>query len=357
MSKKKVLLGMSGGVDSSVAAVLLSEAGYDVTGVTLKLRPENELQCSTAGGCCSIDDVEDARRVAHRIGIEHLVFNFTDLFAHRVIDPFIEDYLHGRTPNPCIACNRHIKFHALLRRAMELGYDFVATGHYARICQSPAGRWLLERVSAAKDQSYVLYGMTQFQLAHTLFPLADYDKEQVRALAQEHGLSVAKKPDSQEICFVPNRDYAAFIQQRTGKTFVPGDFIDAETGAVLGRHKGIAHYTIGQRKGLGIAFGEPRYVTRIDAQTNQVVLGRQGGQYRRELLAEDVNFIAVEALDAPMAVTAKVRYQAQPAPAVLSPAGDGRVRVVFDEPQRSVTPGQAVVCYDGDRVVCGGTIS
>ena len=353
--KKKVMLGMSGGVDSSVAAMLLVEAGYDVTGVTLRLRPDRLMEGSMAGGCCSLDDVDDARRVAYQLGIEHLVFNFTDIFEKQVIDYFAEEYLAGRTPNPCIACNRHVKFHAMLRRATELGFDYVATGHYAKIRRNEAGRWLLERADAAKDQSYVLYSMTQYQLEHTLFPLADYEKEQVRALAAEKGLLVAHKPDSQEICFVQDKDYAGFIERHTGKTLPAGDFVD-ETGVVLGKHRGITHYTIGQRKGLGIAFGEPRYVTRIDAAKNQVVLGREGSQYRDTLIADDVNYISISELTEPMEVTAKVRYQAQPASAVLTPLENGRVQVTFAEPQRSVTPGQAVVFYDGNLVVGGGTI-
>jgi tRNA-specific 2-thiouridylase len=248
-----------------------------------------------------------------------------------------------------------VKFDAMLRRAMELEYDYVATGHYAKIRQREDGRYLLEQVDAAKDQSYVLYGMTQFQLAHTLLPIAGYEKETIRRLAEEANLSVAHKPDSQDICFIEDHDYASFITRYTGKTTPPGDFVNEE-GQVLGTHRGIAHYTIGQRKGLGIAFGEPMYVTGIRPAENQVVLGTSGSQYRSTLVAEDLNWIAIPALTEPIAVTAKVRYQAQPAKATVTPLPDGRVQVDFAEPQRSVTPGQAVVFYDGKIVVGGGTI-
>lgn len=353
--KQRVMIGMSGGVDSSVAAMLLRDAGYDVTGVTLRLRPDAYMQESSAGGCCSLDDIDDARRVAYKLGIEHLVFNFTEVFEKTVMDYFAADYLRGKTPNPCIACNRHVKFDAMLRRAMELGFDYVATGHYASIRKREDGRYLLEQVDAAKDQSYVLYGMTQFQLAHTLLPIAGYEKETIRRLAVEADLPVAHKPDSQDICFIEDHDYAAFIEKYTGTVTPPGDFVDGE-GNVLGRHRGIAHYTVGQRKGLGMAFGQPMYVTALRPEQNQVVLGPDGSQYRASLLAEDLNWIAVPGLDGPMTVTAKVRYQAQPAQAVVTPLADGRVRVDFTEPQRSVTPGQAVVFYDGKTVVGGGTI-
>ncbi len=350
------MLGMSGGVDSSVAALLLRDAGYAVTGVTLRLRPDSAMHQSPAGGCCSLDDIDDARRVCYQLGLEHLVFNFTDVFQKTVIDYFASEYEQGRTPNPCIACNRHVKFDAMLRRARELGYDYIATGHYANIRQREDGRWLLERAGCAKDQSYVLYAMTQDQLAHTLFPVAGLPKEEVRNIAEKQGLLVANKPDSQEICFVPDNDYAAFLEEYSGKPSPPGDFVGPD-GKVLGRHQGITHYTIGQRKGLGIAFGEPMYVTRIDPRCNQVVLGPDGSQYRDTLFAHDLNWISVPGLSAPMRAAAQVRYRAAPAPALLEPLSDGTVKVTFDTPQRSVTPGQAVVFYDGDVVVGGGTIA
>lgn len=356
MEKKTVMLGMSGGVDSSVAALLLRDAGYAVTGVTLRLRPDSALHQSPSGGCCSLDDIDDARRVCYQLGIEHLVFNFTDVFQKTVIDYFAAEYQSGRTPNPCIACNRHVKFDAMLRRARELGYDYIATGHYAKIRQRGDGRWLLERTGCQKDQSYVLYSMTQDQLAHTLFPVAGLQKEEVRKIAGENRLLVASKPDSQEICFVPDNDYAAFLAGYCGKEPPPGNFVGPD-GKILGRHKGISHYTIGQRKGLGIAFGEPMYVTRIDPVRNEVVLGPDGSQYRDTLVAHDLNWIAVPGLSAPMRAGAQVRYRAAPAAAWLEPLGDGTVKVTFDTPQRSVTPGQAVVFYDGDVVVGGGTIA
>lgn len=353
--KKKVMLGMSGGVDSSVAALLLLRAGYDVTGVTMRLRPDEYMQQSAAGGCCSLDDIDDARRVAYKLGIEHLVLNFTDIFQQDVIDYFAAEYAAGRTPNPCIACNRHVKFNAMLRRALELDFDYVATGHYAIVEQNAAGRWLLRKAPASKDQSYVLYSFTQYQLSHTLMPLGTYTKPQARAMAEEAGLPVAHKPDSQEICFVENNDYAGFIERYTGKTAPQGKFVDA-TGKILGSHKGITHYTIGQRKGLGISFPEPMYVTKIDPEKNQITLGCEGSQYANSLIASDLNFIPFDKLEHEMEVTAKVRYQAQPAAAKLVPLADDTVRVEFAEAQRSVTPGQAVVFYDGDLVVGGGTI-
>lgn len=355
--KKKVMLGMSGGVDSSVAALLLLRQGYDVTGVTMKLRPDEYMTGSLSGGCCSLDDIDDARRVAYQLGIDHFVLNFTDVFSEKVIDYFADEYQRGRTPNPCIACNTFVKFDALLRRALTLGYDYIATGHYSVIAHDTAGnRWLLKKAPCSKDQSYVLYSLTQHQLAHTLMPLGGMEKADARALAEENGLRVAKKPDSQEICFVEDNDYARFIERYTGRTAPKGAFVD-ESGKVLGEHQGITKYTIGQRKGLGMAFGRPMFVTRINPADNTVTLGEEGRQYRRELVADNLNFIPFDALDGQMTVTAKVRYQAKPAEAVITPLDTGRVKVMFTEPQRSVTPGQAVVFYDGDIVVGGGTIT
>ena len=352
---KKVLLGMSGGVDSSVAALLLLKAGYDVTGMPMRLRPEAYMQQSASGGCCSLDDIDDARRVCYQLGIDHLVLNFTEQFERDVIQYFAEQYAAGRTPNPCIACNRHLKFGAMLQKARLLGFDFIATGHYAVITQNDSGRWLLKRAPASKDQSYVLYSLTQDQLAHTLMPLGPYTKPEARQLAEEAGLRVAHKPDSQEICFVEDNDYASFLERYTGTKAPQGDFVDAP-GRILGTHSGITHYTIGQRKGLGISFGKPMYVTKIDAVRNRITLGEEGSQYATSLLADDLNFIPFDTLDKPLQVQAKVRYQARPADAVLTPVDGGRVRVDFAEPQRSVTPGQAVVFYDGDLVVGGGVI-
>nr|WP_319489446.1 tRNA 2-thiouridine(34) synthase MnmA [uncultured Caproiciproducens sp.] len=353
--KKKVMLGMSGGVDSSVAALLLLKAGYDVTGVTMRLRPDEYMSQSAAGGCCSLDDIDDARRVAYKLGIEHLVLNFTDVFEKDVIDYFAAQYAAGLTPNPCIACNRYVKFDAMLRRAKELDFDYIATGHYAVIEQNETGRWLLKKAPASKDQSYVLYSFTQEQLSRTLMPLGDYTKPQARAMAEEAGLPVAHKPDSQEICFVENNDYAGFIERYTGQKAPTGNFIDTD-GNPLGRHLGVTHYTIGQRKGLGLTFGKPMYVTKIDTVHNQITLGEEGSQYASSLVAADLNFIPFDTLQDEMEITAKVRYQAQPARAKLIPLAEGKVRVDFEEAQRAVTPGQAVVFYDGDIVVGGGTI-
>ncbi len=351
---KKVLLGMSGGVDSSAAALVLQRDGYEVTGVTLQLRSA-ALMGDAPGGCASSADLADARAVAARIGIEHLALDFTELFEKTVVDRFVSEYLAGRTPNPCIFCNQNLKFGAMLAYAREHGYDYVATGHYAEIRQNDAGRWTLRRSPNGKDQSYVLYFLSQYQLAHTLMPLFPYTKPEVRKIAEEAGLPVAKKPDSQDICFVKGQRYAEFLESYTGQPLKPGDFVD-ETGAVLGRHKGIPYYTIGQRKGIGLSFPEPRYVTEIDAQHNRVILGKEGSQYRAALLADMLNFLPFDRLSGPISVTAKIRYQAPAAPAMVTPYKDGQVRVDFTEPQRSVTPGQSVVFYQGDELIGGGTI-
>ncbi|MDD6174271.1 MAG: tRNA 2-thiouridine(34) synthase MnmA [Firmicutes bacterium] len=352
---EKVMVGMSGGVDSSVAALLLQQQGYEVIGVTMKLRPDEWMQECASGGCCSLDDVEDARRVCRRLGIPHYVMNFTDVFTRDVIDTFAAEYRRGRTPNPCIECNRKVKFEAMLQKALAMGMDYIATGHYARVTHEPGGRWLLHRSPAAKDQSYVLYSLTQEQLAHTLFPLGELEKPAVRALAEAHCLPVAHKADSQEICFVQDNDYAGFIERYTGEPSLPGDFVDAQ-GNVLGRHRGVTHYTIGQRKGLGVSFGRPMFVTAIDPQRNTVTLGEEGSQYAPALIAERFNWIASDAPAEPFSAQVKVRYQAPTAGATVFPAGDGSVRILFDEPQRSVTPGQAVVLYRNDLVLGGGTI-
>jgi tRNA-uridine 2-sulfurtransferase len=352
--KKKVMLGMSGGVDSSVAALLLQKAGYEVTGVTLRLRPD-ELMSEKEGGCCSLSDIDDARRVCYQLGIDHMVLNFTELFERDVIAPFAAQYEAGRTPNPCIACNRHIKFSAMLDRAELLGFDYVATGHYALIERTAEGRWLLKKSPAAKDQSYVLYMLTQRQLAHTLLPVGGYSKPEIRAMAQEAGLTVARKKDSQEICFVEDNNYGKFLERYTGRAAKPGNFID-KNGNVIGRHRGVMYYTVGQRKGLGMSFGKPMYVTDIDAEHNTVTLGEERERYTSALTAEDLNFIPFDTLEQPMDAWVKVRYSAPPAKAKLLPLQDGRVRVEFESPQKSVAPGQAVVFYDGDIVLGGGTI-
>lgn len=353
--REKVMLGMSGGVDSSVAAVLLLEQGYDVVGVTLKLRPDEYMTESLSGGCCSLDDISDAKRVADALCIPHYVLGFTDIFATSVIDYFVAEYKKGRTPNPCIACNRYVKFGAMLKKALGMGMDSIATGHYAVIEREESGRFLLRRSFGKKDQSYALYTMTQHELAHTLFPLGDMDKAEARDIAQRNGLPVANKPDSQEICFVEDNNYAHFIEKYTGEISLPGDFIDRQ-GRPIGRHKGMTHYTIGQRKGLGAAFGKPMYVTRLDTDTNQITLGEEGSQYASALVAGDINWIAFDQLHEERAVLAKVRYQAEPVPAYILPMEGQQVAVRFDAPQRAVTPGQAVVFYDDNYVLGGGTI-
>jgi len=358
MSKKKVMIGMSGGVDSSVAAALLLEQGYEVVGVTLKLWSEkiDEME-RPSGGCCSLDDINDARMVANKLGIPHYVMNFKDEFRKDVVDYFVEEYQHGRTPNPCIACNRYIKFEGLMDKAIAMGFDYVATGHYAKIIKNPlTDRFELHRgLSFKKDQSYVLYNFTQEQLSHMLMPLSDLTKDQTREIAEKYEFSVAKKPDSMEICFVPDQDYAAFIERYTGKKSVPGNFIDSQ-GKIMGVHKGIRHYTIGQRKGLGIAFGIPMFVTKIDVENNTVTLALEKEIFQTELTAGDLNFIEISQLTEPIQIEAKVRYSAIPAPATLIPQTGNTVKVVFAQPQRAITPGQAVVFYNGESVVGGGTI-
>ena len=354
------MVGMSGGVDSSVAALLLMEQGYEVVGVTLKLwdGDEEEAACATADkGCCSLSDIEDARMVCFRLGIPHYVLNFKDVFRRDVVDYFAEEYRKARTPNPCIACNRWIKMDGMLGKALAMGFDHIATGHYARILHNTAtGRYELHRgLSGKKDQSYVLYSFTQHQLAHTLMPLGGMSKDKVRAIAAQHGLLTAGKPDSQEICFIPDNDHGSFLAKYTGETARPGDFVDS-AGSVLGRHRGIWNYTVGQRKGLGIAFGVPMFVTAIDLEKNTVTLGPESDVFGSSLVADDMNYIEVPELSGDMAVMAKIRYSAKEAPAVISPMDGGRVKAVFGQPQRAITPGQSVVFYRGDSVLGGGVI-
>ncbi|HIW74279.1 MAG TPA: tRNA 2-thiouridine(34) synthase MnmA [Firmicutes bacterium] len=342
---KTIWVGMSGGVDSSAAAALLLEQGFRVTGVTLRLRPQG-----------AEPDIEDARQVCRALGIEHRVLDFTGPFRRLVMDDFVREYLHGRTPNPCVRCNRAIKFGAMLDAALENGADGIATGHYARVERDPgSGRYLLYRTPSKKDQSYVLYGLTQRQLSHTLFPVTGLEKEAVREIARKYGLPVASKGDSMEICFVPDDCHPRFIEEYTGRALRPGNFVD-EQGRVLGRHQGIARYTVGQRKGLGVAFGRPMYVVRIDAGSNEVVLGEEGRQLSSSLTAGEMNYIPFDPPVSPLRVQAKIRYQAPPADALLYPLGPDTARLEFDRPQRSVTPGQSVVLYDGDLVVGGGVI-
>jgi tRNA-specific 2-thiouridylase len=354
--KETVVVGMSGGVDSSVAAYLLKEQGYNVIGITMTLVPKDVFYEEKVGGCCSISAVNDARRVADQLGIYYYVMNFREVFEKKVINYFIDEYLAGRTPNPCIACNKYIKFDEFLRKANALGAKYVATGHYATIkYDDERKRYLLIRSrDVKKDQTYMLYNLTQYQLAHTLMPLGGYTKEQVRKIAEDIGLLVFNKPDSEEICFVPDNDYAGFIERRVPDKVEKGYFVDVN-GNILGEHKGIVHYTIGQRKGLGLALGRPVFVVDIIPEKNLVVIGDEGEVFKNKLYAEDLNFIPFDKLDGPMRVSAKIRYTAKEAKAIITPYKDG-VMVEFDEPQRAITKGQSVVFYDGDIVVGGGVI-
>ena len=350
MHKKKVLVAMSGGVDSSAAAALLVQQGYDCDGAMLKLAPNEDSRC------CSADDAEDARQAATRLGMRFYVFNETDRFRRCVMDRFTAEYAAGRTPNPCIDCNRELKFGALLDRALTLGYDYIATGHYARVAyDAERGRYrLLRGAERRKDQSYVLYQLTQHQLAHLLLPVGDYDKPAIRDKARAAGLDNADKGDSQDICFVPDGDYVTFLQ-RQGLALTPGDFVD-EAGRVLGQHRGLPCYTIGQGKGLGVAVGRHVYVLEKDRDRNAIVLGDDATLYASSLLASHVNWISGQAPAVPVRCAAKTRYSQVEAPCTACPLPNGGLRVVFDQPQRAITAGQAVVLYDGDEVLGGGTI-
>ena len=354
---QKVVVGMSGGVDSSVAAYLLKEQGYEVIGVTMRLWQEDSDREETGKECCSLSAVSDAKRVADAVGIPFYVMNFKDSFKENVVDYFVEEYIHGRTPNPCIACNRYVKWESLLKRSMDIGADYIATGHYARIRRCSDGRYTLQKSAAkAKDQTYALYNLTQYQLAHTLMPVGDYTKEEIRAMAEKIGLRTANKPDSQEICFVPDGDYAGFIErEQKGKTPPPGNFV-TRAGEILGQHKGITHYTIGQRKGLGIAMGYPVFVTEIRPETNEVVLGTNEEVFGELLYCNQLNFMSVPDLNGELEVTAKIRYNHKGAACRVEKIGEDRAVCRFLEPVRAITPGQAVVFYDGEIVVGGGTI-
>ena len=357
MGKKTVVVGLSGGVDSSVAAYLLKEQGYDVIGVTMQIwQEEDSCTIEENGGCCGLSAVEDARRVAQKLDIPYYVMNFRKEFQKQVIDYFTREYLEGRTPNPCIACNRYVKWESLLKRSLEIGADYIATGHYARVEQLPNGRYAIRNsVTAKKDQTYALYNLTQEQLARTLMPVGAYTKDEIRKIAEEVGLLVAHKKDSQEICFVPDNDYAGFIKNSTGKTIPKGNFVLAD-GKVIGEHQGIIHYTIGQRKGLNLSMGHPVFVTKIRPDSNEVVIGENEDLFVNTLICDRVNFMAMEGLDGEVRLKAKIRYNHPGAECVISPAEDGKVRVTFDQPQRAITPGQAVVFYQGEYVAGGGII-
>ena len=354
---KKALIAMSGGVDSSVAALLIKEQGYDCTGITMKLYDNDDIGLKKENTCCSVDDIADARAVCCNLGIPYYVFNFKDSFNEQVIDRFIKAYEEGATPNPCIDCNRYIKFDRLLHRMKELDMDYVVTGHYAQIEYSEeSDRYLLKKaVDSSKDQSYVLYSLTQQQLKHTLFPLGSMTKEEARIIAEKHNFINARKHDSQDICFVPDGKYAEFIEQYTGKKYPRGDFVDLK-GNVLGQHKGIIRYTIGQRKGLGLALPAPMYVCKKDLENNKVVLCSNDELFSTELYANSINLISCDSIDKPLKIKAKVRYNQQEQPATVTQVDTDRLHIVFDKPQRAISKGQAVVLYDGDIVVGGGTI-
>jgi tRNA-specific 2-thiouridylase len=353
---KRVLVAMSGGVDSSVAVKLLLDKGYECAGATMHLYSNEDIGIERTKTCCSLSDVEDARFVAYKLGIDFHVFNFSQDFRMRVIDNFIDTYLDGGTPNPCIECNKHLKFGKFLERARLLGYEYIATGHYVRReFDEKSGRWLLKRSpDRLKDQSYVLYSMTQDQLAHTLFPVCEMSKDEIRAVALENNLVNAEKPDSQDICFIPDGDYAKFITDNAGVQ--PHGDILLTDGTRLGEHRGLINYTIGQRRGVGISYSEPLFVVQKNVQENTLVLGTADKLTRKTLTASDVNFIAFDTLNEPYHCTAQTRYHQKDVACTVYPLGENRVRVEFDEPHKAISKGQAVVFYDGDTVVGGGTI-
>lgn len=349
---------MSGGVDSSVAAFILKKQGYDVIGVTMQIWQDEETAAQEEnGGCCGLSAVEDARTVAQKLDIPHYVMNFKKEFKENVMDYFVESYLCGRTPNPCIACNRYVKWESLLHRSLEIGADYIATGHYARIIRLPNGRYAVaDSATAAKDQTYALYNLTQSQLAHTLMPVGEYTKEEIRRIAEEEKIPVAHKPDSQEICFIPDNDYAAFIDKAAaGRVPGKGNYVTKD-GAVLGQHLGITHYTIGQRKGLGIAMGHPVFVTKICPENNEVVIGEAEDVFGDTLYCSGLNWMGIEELKEAREVLAKIRYAHRGEMCLIEKAGEDCVKCTFKKPVRAITPGQAVVFYEDGHILGGGTI-
>ena len=352
---KKVMIGMSGGVDSSVAAFLLQKESFEVIGATMKLYNNEDIDFVSEKTCCSLDDVLDAKSVCARLGIRHYTLNMTEDFKKEVIERFISAYQNGFTPNPCIDCNRYMKFSKMLHKAQELNIDYVATGHYARI-EKQGDRYILKKaVDLSKDQSYVLYSLTQEQLKVTKFPLGNYTKQQVREIAEENGFVNAQKHESQDICFVPDGDYSKFIEYYTGKTYPCGDFVDMN-GKRLGEHKGIIRYTIGQRRGLGLALPASMYVVEKDVDNNKVILGFNDDLFKKEVNVKNISFTACDGLDKPERLCAKIRYNQKEQPATVTQTDENHLKIVFDEPQRAITKGQAAVLYDGDTVVGGGTI-
>lgn len=357
MNKEKVVVGMSGGVDSSVAAYLLREQGYDVIGVTMQIWQDEEKDViEENAGCCGLSAVDDARRVASALDIPYYVMNFKKEFSEQVISYFVDEYTKGRTPNPCIACNRYVKWESLLQRSLGIGADYIATGHYAQVIHLPNGRYALKKsATLAKDQTYALYNLTQEQLSRTLMPVGAYTKDEIRKIAEKINLRIANKPDSQEICFIPDNDYGRFLKEYTGTEFKAGNFVSVE-GKVLGKHKGIVHYTIGQRKGLGLNLGKPGFVVEIRPETNEVVIGDDQDVFSNRLIANQLNFMAIDDIEDILECEAKIRYSHLPAKCKVRKIGEDLIECIFEEPQRAVTPGQAVVFYDDNLVLGGGTI-
>ena len=353
----KALIAMSGGVDSSVAAKMMASRGYECVGCTMRLYENDVVGMDLMDTCCSLENTQDARNVTEKIGIPYHIVHYENLFRQEVIEPFIDEYLHGRTPNPCIECNRKLKFQHLYEKMKELGCDLLVTGHYARVrFDEESGRYqLLKALDLAKDQSYVLYVLTQEQLAHVQFPLGEQDKHTTREIASVSGFGNAQKHDSQDICFVPDGDYAGFIERYSGKECPAGDFVDT-AGNVLGRHKGIIHYTLGQRRGLGLPAAHRCYVTGIDPDSNTVIIGTNDDLMKTTLYARKVNLIAMDRIETPLRCSAKIRYRHKEQPCTVTQPEEDLLKVVFDEPQRAITPGQSVVLYDGDVVLGGGVI-
>ena len=354
----RALIAMSGGVDSSVAALLMKEAGYDCTGATMRLYRPAAFQNENPKSCCSDEDEEDAAFVCHQLDIPHESICFSRLFEQQVIRRFVNGYEDGRTPNPCVDCNRFLKFDALLAYAHSEGFNCIVTGHYARVCyDESSGRWQLRKAAdGSKDQSYVLYMLSQEQLTHLRLPLGELSKAETRRIAEAHGLVSAKKRDSQDICFIPNGDYARFLEQWTGKTYPAGEIVDL-SGRVVGRHRGLIRYTVGQRRGLGLPMGERIYVVSKDTVKNQLIVGPEEALFRRELFAADFNWLSIPEPGEPIRAAVRTRYHQAERPATIYPLPQGRARIAFDEPQRAITSGQAVVLYDGELVLGGGTIT